>query len=205
VRTTGWQEFSKEEVLRDELAAQGLNSKQITEIIHNKRLEGYRPAEKTNPWEEDTTTVKILNTTNIGLADTHKVKTSIQDLNAHVQKKFDKHKAKKQGDNLAATSGSAGAQLENLETTKKEQKKNAQKEQDRQIKEQNFRDHLFEMSKGMDSLNKMPSHSEYGNEFEFNKHMQDLCNTVNFDHHLLKNDLKWFAEAYVKYKGTMRK
>jgi len=182
-----------------------LNSKQITETIHNKRLEGYRPAEKTNPWEEDTTTVKILNTTNIGLADTHKVKTSIQDLNAHVQKKFDKHKAKKQGDNLAATSGSAGAQLENLETTKKEQKKNAQKEQDRQIKEQNFRDHLFEMSKGMDSLNKMPSHSEYGNEFEFNKHMQDLCNTVNFDHHLLKNDLKWFAEAYVKYKGTMRK
>jgi len=47
--------------------------------------------------------------------------------------------------------------------------------------------------------------SHYGENFEFTKDMQEECDTQNFDHHLKKNDLKWYTEAYVKYKGTMRK
>ena len=34
--------------------------------------------------------------------------------------------------------------------------------------------------------------------------MQDDANNVNFDCHLLKNDLNQFTEAYMKYKDTMR-
>ena len=34
--------------------------------------------------------------------------------------------------------------------------------------------------------------------------MQNDANNVNFDCHLLKNDLNQFTEAYMKYKDTMR-
>ena len=33
---------------------------------------------------------------------------------------------------------------------------------------------------------------------------QKECDKQNFDHHLRKNDLKWYSEAYVKYKETLR-
>jgi len=35
--------------------------------------------------------------------------------------------------------------------------------------------------------------------------MQKDCDTQNFDFHQRKNDLKWYQEAYIKYKATMRK
>jgi len=78
------------------------------------------------------------------------------------------------------------------------------KEQNEHIKKQNFRDHLNEMSQGMEAMSKVKA-SHYGEQFEFTKEMQEECDTQNFDHHLKKNDLKWYTEAYVKYKGTMRK
>jgi len=201
----------KEEVLRDELASRGASHMEIMEAVHDKRLEKYRTnTAETKPWEENGKVVKILNTTNIGLADTHLVKTSAQAMSAGMQKRFDKYKTEKK--TMGATAQSAEKNLEGsrahsvgMDISKRAQKTFAQKEQDRLIKEQNFRDHLFEMRKGMDVVNKVPNSSEYGKEFEFNKNMQDLCDTQNFDHHLRKNDLKWFAEAYVKYKGTMRK
>ncbi len=35
--------------------------------------------------------------------------------------------------------------------------------------------------------------------------MQKACDTQNFDYHLRKNDLKWYSEAYIRHKSTMRK
>lgn len=32
-----------------------------------------------------------------------------------------------------------------------------------------------------------------------------MCDGTNFDHHMRKNDLKWYSEAYARSKGTMRK
>jgi len=203
-----------EEKLRDGLASQGASHKQIMEAVHDQRLEKYRAnTAETKPWEENGKVVKILNTTNIGLADTHLVKTSAQAMSAGMQKKFDKYKSEKKAQREHAATAQSGerasdggrAHSVDVDISKRAKKTIVQKEQDKLIKEQNFRDHLFEMSKGMDALNKVPGNSEYGKEFEFNKNMQDLCDTQNFDHHLRKNDLKWFAEASVKYKGTMRK
>lgn len=40
---------------------------------------------------------------------------------------------------------------------------------------------------------------------EFNEMFQKECDQQDFDHHFKKNDLKWYSEAYVRHKGTMRK
>jgi len=95
-------------------------------------------------------------------------------------------------------------EAENLQAMKKTQRKLKEKEHDHLIKSQNFRDHLAEMERGMDTLNKMPKASHYKDEFVFDNAMQELCDNTNYDHHLKDNDLKWYNEAYVKYKSTMR-
>ena len=61
------------------------------------------------------------------------------------------------------------------------------------------------MHNGMGEISKVPKLSHQHKEHAFTSDMQDLCDKVNFDHHLLKNDLNFFNEAYVKYKDTMRK
>jgi len=159
----------------------------------------------TQPWEENSKTVKLLSTTNIGLADTHLINSTAKEFNVDIQKKFDKSKSQKQGGNEQLSTERSAAEAPNATEGAGKKKKMTQQEHDKRMKEQNFRDHLFEMSKGLDTLNKMPQSSEYGKEFVFDKNMQDLCNTVNFDTHLLKNDLNFYAEAYAKCKATMRK
>lgn len=78
------------------------------------------------------------------------------------------------------------------------------KEQDKKMKAEIYRDHINEMFSGAD-FRKEPMSSEYQKNFEHTKEMQKLCNNVNFDHHLLQNDLKWYSEAYLKSKSTIRK
>jgi len=88
---------------------------------------------------------------------------------------------------------------------RKTKSKNIEKAFNHLIKTQNYRDHMKEMEQGMDELNKMPKNSHYAEEFAFTNHMQELTDNTNFDHHMRANDLKWYNEAYVKYKSTMRK
>jgi len=204
----------REELDREELASKGLSSHEIDAVIQNKRLEKFRTTNKTAPWQETGQVVKILNTTNIGLADTHKVKTSTQDMMGPVQKKYDKYRTLKKGEKEEALAAQKAcendvdpqmAMTATSELMRKSQKKFTQKEQDKLVKDQNFRDHLFEMYKGMDSLNKMPKESHYLNQYVFDNAMQELTDNTHFDHHLLKNDLNRYNEAYVKYKATMRK
>jgi len=202
----------REELAREELAAKGLPSYEIDAIIQQKRLEKFRSTNSTLPWKENAEVVKILSTTNIGLADTHKVKTATQDMMAPVQKKYDKYRSLKKGEKEEAIAAQKAvenatdpmAMTATSELMKKSQKKFTQKQQDKLVKEQNFRDHLFEMYKGMDTLNKMPTESHYLNQYVFDNAMQELCDNTHFDHHLLKNDLNRYNEAYVKYKATMR-
>ena len=40
---------------------------------------------------------------------------------------------------------------------------------------------------------------------EFNGDFQNEVDNTDFQHHQKKNDLKWYSEAYVKYKTTLRK
>lgn len=47
--------------------------------------------------------------------------------------------------------------------------------------------------------------SQYQENYEFNKAFQNECDEQDFTHHMLKNDLKWYAEAYVKFASTIRK
>lgn len=91
----------KEDILREELLDQGLPNHEIDKIIQNKRTEKYRVNNHVNPWDETTKTVKLLSTTNIGLSDTHLVKTEAQEMQALVQQKFDKHKQQKFGSSAA--------------------------------------------------------------------------------------------------------
>ena len=201
----------KEDIKREELAAQGHNGKEINEIIQNIRMENYRKPLGTHPMDEEGKVVKILDTTNIGLSDTHLIKTTAQLFNARADKKMDKVKDKKQKEREKTKLGNTldnahGTEKESSEAKfKKTHKKNAQQEIDKAIKEQNFRDHIFEMHKGTDTLNKQPNASHYAEQFVFDGPMQELCDNTNFDHHQLKNDLKWYTEAYMKYKITMRK
>jgi len=200
----------KEDIHREELADQGLPIPEIDRIIQNSRMEKYRPTTTNpDPWEESGKVFSGLHATNFGLIGTHKVKTTTQDLYAPVQKKFDKYQTRKftgRGEVFGETANEIlRAQTSEVDTTRKTKKLLDQKEQDKAIKQQNFRDHLTEMYKGMDSLNQMPKTSHAHEQFEFNKHMQSLCDNVNFEHHMMKNDLKWFSEAYIKYRNTMRK
>jgi len=200
----------KEDIQREDLLSQGLSRKEIEQTIQNSRIAKYRPTTTdVNPWDESSKVAKAFGTTSLGLADTHLIKTSTQAMYAPVQRKFDKYNTRKEfaktGQLVVNGTQSLRSQSIQLEDPRKKEKKLAQREQDRMVKEQNFRDHLSEMYKGMDSLNGMPKVSHAHEQFEFNKNMQELCDKQNFDHHLLKNDLKWFSEAYCKYKHTMRK
>jgi len=49
-----------------------------------------------------------------------------------------------------------------------------------------------------------PKITETREVFHYTEYMQHDANNVNFDCHLLKNDLNQFTEAYMKYKDTMR-
>lgn len=93
------------------------------------------------------------------------------------------------------------------------------KEEDKKMKERIYKDHLAELAG--QGLYNIPKKSYYGNEFgkffyffmnfkmfcilDFNNLYQKECDNQNFDHHFRKNDLKWYSEAYVRHKGTMRK
>jgi len=200
----------KEDILREQLHDKGLHTKEIEDYIQNKRMEPYRRPSGTHPIDENLKVIETLNHTTLGLPGTHKVISSTKDQYVKAQKKFDKYKTlkkieKEEQENFEKTGVlTVKTQEFNPELQKKQQRKLAEKEHDRVIKTQNFRDHLTEMYNGMDTLNKMPKDSHYGEQFKFDNAMQELCDHQNFDHHLMQNDLKWYNEAYVKYKSTMR-
>jgi len=173
-------------------------------------MEKYRVPLGTHPNDENLRVVNILNSTNIGLTGTHLVKTSAQEFNERAHKKMGKVKLQKEQTRLGKTVDSSAAPkraqtANDADNLKRTQKKSAQEEIDKAIREQNSRDHLFEMKKGTDALNKQPTSSHYDEQYVFDRPMQELCDHTNFEHHQLKNDLKWYTEAYVKYKVTMRK
>ena len=86
----------QDEVQREELESRGLSRHEIDRAIQESRLEKFRPRKETNPWDEMTKVAPTLTATNIGLVNTHLVKTTTQDLYAPVQKKVEKYKAQKQ-------------------------------------------------------------------------------------------------------------
>jgi len=218
---------------RERMATEGFTNHEIETYIQNKRMEPFRRPLEVHPMDENRHVVNTVDLTSTGLPGTHLVKSTAKDFNVRAQKRFDKHIVQKttlrEQEELARTkqvtikenqeSGMVAAnetqgstvnlartntgELERL--TKKDKSKQIQKAFDHLIKTQNFRDHLREMEQGMDELNKMPKNSHAAEQYVFDKHMQELTDSTNFDHHMKANDLKWYNEAYVKYKSTMRK
>ena len=78
-----------------------------------------------------------------------------------------------------------------------------QKKDDMKSQLNRNRDHLDELFD--EKLTKdEPKNNLMRDQYVFTEHMQKECDNVNFDCHLLKNDLNQFTEAYMKYKDTMR-
>jgi len=219
----------KEDGERERMATEGFTNHEIESYIQNKRMEPFRRPLTVHPIDENRHVVNPVDLTSTGLPGTHLVKSTAKDFNVRAQKKYDKYndqkKTAREQEELARTK--AVQFKENLEqgiaaseaqestvrpsTTevarlaRKTQSKNIEKKFNTLIKTQNYRDHMREMEQGMDELNKMPKNSHYAEEFGFDKNMQELTDNTNFDHHMRANDLKWYNEAYVKYKSTMRK
>jgi len=214
----------KEDNERERLAAEGFTNHEIETYIQNKRMEPFRRPLEVHPIDENRHVVNHVDLTSTGLPGTHLVKSSAKDFNTRAQKRFDKHlvqkKTTKEQEALANTKqvkfDQENTQCSAVEAVKpstadlekqarKAKSKEISKAFDHLIKTQNFRDHLREMEQGMDELNKMPKESHYLEQFVFDKPMQELTDNTNFDHHMRANDLKWYNEAYVRYKSTMRK
>jgi len=217
----------KEDIERERMATEGFTNHEIESFIQNKRIEPFRRPLTVHPMDENRHVVNPVDLTSTGLHGTHLVKSAAKDFNSRAQKKYDKYndqkKTVRQQEELARTK--AVQFKENLEqgitareestvrpsttevahAARKTQSKNIEKAFNHLIKTQNYRDHMREMEQGMDELNKMPKNSHYAEEFGFDRNMQELTDNTNFDHHMRANDLKWYNEAYVKYKSTMRK
>jgi len=73
---------------------------------------------------------------------------------------------------------------------------------DKNIRLARNRDHLDELFDPR--LCPGPKRTQMRDDFTYTQYMQNDANNVNFDCHLLKNDLNQFTEAYMKYKDTMR-
>jgi len=203
----------KEEIEREYLEAQGLTEQQIDETIKMRKTQNFRTPQQTLPFDEKNKVIKNLHATNLGLTETHLAKSATKAMMEDVERKFAKAKAKKLAatQQIGLTQGQSGEGMKlfktrTLEEQIKKEKKAAlgQDQLNKLIKEQNFRDHINEMGQGMEAMSKVKA-SHYGETYVFTNDMQHECDTQNFDHHLRKNDLKWFSEAWVKYKGTMRK
>jgi len=210
---------------RERLASEGFTNHEIDTYIQNKRMEPFRNPLEVHPIDENRHVVNPVDLTSTGLPGTHLVKSSAKDFNARSQKRYDKYlvqkKTARDQENLANTKQVTFDGQEDLQSSaaqavkpstaelekqaRKTKSKQISKAFDHLIKTQNFRDHLREMEQGMDELNKMPKESHYLEQFVFDKPMQELTDNTNFDHHMRQNDLKWYTEAYVRYKGTMRK
>jgi hypothetical protein len=217
----------KEDVERERMAAEGFTNHEIEDYIQNKRMQPFRKPLTVHPMDENRHVVNPVDLTSTGLPGTHLVKSAAKDFNTRAQKKYDKYqdqkKTTRQQEELARTKqvqfkenleqGLAPPQETTLRPSTNELEREARKTKTKTIekafnhliKTQNYRDHMREMEQGMDELNKMPKNSHYAEEFGFDKNMQELTDNTNFDHHMRANDLKWYNEAYVKYKSTMRK
>jgi len=216
----------KEDIIRENLAAEGFTNHDIENYIQNKRMEPFRRPLTVHPMDENRHVVNTVALTSTGLPGTHLTKSETKDMFVRAQKRLDKHtlarKTAKENEwaqtqqaktgqeplqetksNVVALERTSTAELE--KQARKTKSKQIEKMQDHVIKTQNYRDHLKEMEKGMDELNKMPKNSHYLEQFVFDANMQELTDSTNFDHHQKQNDLKWYNEAYVKYKSTMRK
>ncbi len=108
----------KEDIIREELLAEGLSTHEIEKYIQDKRLEKYRKPAGTLPWDESSATVKMMSATNIGLADAHKVASTAKDMNNRVEKRYNKYKTEKDQAKLGETVKSAEAGDEMKETKK---------------------------------------------------------------------------------------
>jgi hypothetical protein len=217
----------KEDLSRERLAGEGFTNHEIENYLQNKRMESFRRPLTVHPMDEGRHVVHNVAHTSIGLPGTHLTKSATKDMFIRAQKKLDKNLLQKKTakeNELAQTQKSQSktktgeeclkentvvverpntAELERK--ARKTKSKQIEKLQDHVIKTQNYRDNIREMGKGMSELNKMPKTSHYLEQFVFDNHMQELCDATNFEHHQMQNDLKWYNEAYVKYKSTMRK
>jgi len=220
----------KEDVERERMATEGFTNHEIEDYLQNKRMEPFRRPLTVHPMDENRRVVNPVDLTSTGLPGTHLVKSSAKDFNTRTQKKYDKYldqkKVAKEQEELALTrqvqikenkeSGLAAPSEFNVNVNRpstmeldrlarKTKSKNIEKAFNHLIKTQNYRDHMREMEQGMDELNKMPKNSHYAEEYVFDNNCQELTDNTNFDHHMRANDLKWYNEAYVRYKSTMRK
>jgi len=210
---------------REALEMEGYDDEEIVRILQDKEERRTQPTIGKLPFDEREKVIRTLDALHGGLGGTHLVKSSTKTMMETADRRFQKSKARQAtlagtGTGLAhagamtlggtavtdgkLTSAEEAQILEGKKLIQKEKKREIQRMQDDQIKKQNYRDHLKEMFSGLESVTQNKE-SEFTYNFRFTPEMQKECLEKNLDHHLKQNDLKWYSEAYLKHKSSMRK
>ncbi|EAR99571.3 hypothetical protein TTHERM_00138340 (macronuclear) [Tetrahymena thermophila SB210] len=173
----------------DELESQGQDPDQIRVNLLQKEYQKRHENEvkRTLPFDETQKVISVNGATDLGFDQAHKTKSATKQMYETMEQKIIKRKENR----LLGKKNSDSDLAEKY------------KQQDEQMKKKIYQDHLNELFSN--DYKKVKDLSNYQQNFQFTQDMQNDCDNQNFDHHQRKNDLKWYQEAYIKYKSTMRK
>ncbi|KRX04137.1 hypothetical protein PPERSA_08352 [Pseudocohnilembus persalinus] len=173
----------------DELEEKGNHPDKIREIIGQQQYQ-QRHKEDTNrvlPFDENKKVNNLSGIVDFGFENAHKTKSATKQMFQEAETTFSQSQKMK----------TMGQKIGTQDLLQK------QREQDAKMKKKIYQDHLEEMYSG-ETFNKQPHKSNYQQNYEFNKNFQNECDNLDFSHRQMKNDLKWYSEAYQRYKATMR-